>query len=237
MASGEPGGGRPRAEMRGARRQPHPAPSLSAPGTLTHSRDQETPGRRVSSGRMGIGRGVGRGLRACWGRSARTELGSPLRTGFRLQRRVPANYADGVYQALGEPLLPNPRLLSDAATRGPAGQASLRNRTVLGVFFGESKVGEHGGDQSLSSAPGERGPVALCKSAGDGPKPPRHLLLRTEPHSQPFYLRGIWECLDSGIFAFPIFLLPLAPNLGVSLDRHYTYLLGAESSATALLPV
>uniref|UniRef100_A0A8I3QA37 NAD(P)H oxidase (H2O2-forming) n=1 Tax=Canis lupus familiaris TaxID=9615 RepID=A0A8I3QA37_CANLF len=61
------------------------------------------------------------------------ELGA---AGFRLQRRVPANYADGVYQALGEPLLPNPRLLSDAATRGPAGQASLRNRTVLGVFFG-----------------------------------------------------------------------------------------------------
>ncbi|XP_072594510.1 dual oxidase 2 [Vulpes vulpes] len=61
------------------------------------------------------------------------ELGA---AGFRLQRRVPANYADGVYQALGEPLLPNPRVLSDAVTRGPAGQASLRNRTVLGVFFG-----------------------------------------------------------------------------------------------------
>ncbi|KAM9645139.1 dual oxidase 2 isoform 1-T1 [Trichechus inunguis] len=56
--------------------------------------------------------------------------------GFRLQRLVPANYADGVYQALGEPLLPNPRRLSDAVTRGPAGQASQRNRTVLGVFFG-----------------------------------------------------------------------------------------------------
>uniref|UniRef100_A0A452UWQ2 NAD(P)H oxidase (H2O2-forming) n=1 Tax=Ursus maritimus TaxID=29073 RepID=A0A452UWQ2_URSMA len=56
--------------------------------------------------------------------------------GFRLQRLVPANYADGVYQALAEPLLPNPRLLSDAAMRGTAGQPSLRNRTVLGVFFG-----------------------------------------------------------------------------------------------------
>ncbi|XP_007933419.1 dual oxidase 2 [Orycteropus afer afer] len=56
--------------------------------------------------------------------------------GFRLQRRVPANYADGVYQALGEPLLPNPRQLSNAATKGTAGQASSRNRTVLGVFFG-----------------------------------------------------------------------------------------------------
>nr|XP_023394848.1 LOW QUALITY PROTEIN: dual oxidase 2 [Loxodonta africana] len=56
--------------------------------------------------------------------------------GYRLQRLVPANYADGVYQALGEPLLPNPRRLSDAATQGTAGQASHRNRTVLGVFFG-----------------------------------------------------------------------------------------------------
>ncbi|XP_058397475.1 LOW QUALITY PROTEIN: dual oxidase 2 [Diceros bicornis minor] len=56
--------------------------------------------------------------------------------GYRLQRLVPANYADGVYQALEEPLLPNPRRLSDAATRGRAGLPSLRNRTVLGVFFG-----------------------------------------------------------------------------------------------------
>ncbi|XP_066132664.1 dual oxidase 2 isoform X1 [Saccopteryx bilineata] len=56
--------------------------------------------------------------------------------GARLQRLVPANYADGVYQALGEPLLPNPRRLSDAAARGRAGLASPRNRTVLGVFFG-----------------------------------------------------------------------------------------------------
>nr|XP_027781806.1 dual oxidase 2 [Marmota flaviventris] len=56
--------------------------------------------------------------------------------GSRLQRLVPANYADGVYQALEEPLLPNPRRLSNAATQGRAGLASLRNRTVLGVFFG-----------------------------------------------------------------------------------------------------
>lgn len=56
--------------------------------------------------------------------------------GCRLQRLVPANYADGVYQALGEPLLPNPRQLSLAATRGSPGLASRRNRTVLGVFFG-----------------------------------------------------------------------------------------------------
>uniref|UniRef100_A0A4X1VH22 NAD(P)H oxidase (H2O2-forming) n=1 Tax=Sus scrofa TaxID=9823 RepID=A0A4X1VH22_PIG len=56
--------------------------------------------------------------------------------GSRLQRLVPASYADGVYQPLGEPHLPNPRDLSNTAMRGPAGQASLRNRTVLGVFFG-----------------------------------------------------------------------------------------------------
>ncbi|XP_014702523.2 dual oxidase 1 isoform X1 [Equus asinus] len=56
--------------------------------------------------------------------------------GSRLQRLVPASYADGVYQPLGEPHLPNPRELSNTAMRGPAGQASLRNRTVLGVFFG-----------------------------------------------------------------------------------------------------
>nr|XP_020029098.1 dual oxidase 2 isoform X3 [Castor canadensis] len=56
--------------------------------------------------------------------------------GSRLQRLVPANYADGVYQALEEPLLPNPRRLSNAAARGRAGLPSLRNRTVLGVFFG-----------------------------------------------------------------------------------------------------
>uniref|UniRef100_A0A4X1VGQ6 NAD(P)H oxidase (H2O2-forming) n=1 Tax=Sus scrofa TaxID=9823 RepID=A0A4X1VGQ6_PIG len=56
--------------------------------------------------------------------------GSPLR------RLVPANYADGVYQALGEPLLPNPRQLSHTTMRGPAGLRSIRNRTVLGVFFG-----------------------------------------------------------------------------------------------------
>ncbi|XP_006076375.4 dual oxidase 2 isoform X1 [Bubalus bubalis] len=56
--------------------------------------------------------------------------------GSRLQRLVPANYADGVYQALEEPLLPNPRRLSNAATRGSSGRPSGRNRTVLGVFFG-----------------------------------------------------------------------------------------------------
>ncbi|XP_066132657.1 dual oxidase 1 isoform X2 [Saccopteryx bilineata] len=56
--------------------------------------------------------------------------------GYQLQRLVPATYADGVYQPLGEPFLPNARDLSNTAMRGPAGQASLKNRTVLGVFFG-----------------------------------------------------------------------------------------------------
>ncbi|XP_049638484.1 dual oxidase 1 [Suncus etruscus] len=56
--------------------------------------------------------------------------------GSPLQRLVPASYADGVYQAYGEPYLPNPRSLSNSIMRGPAGQPSLRNRTVLGVFFG-----------------------------------------------------------------------------------------------------
>uniref|UniRef100_A0A7N4PVB5 NAD(P)H oxidase (H2O2-forming) n=1 Tax=Sarcophilus harrisii TaxID=9305 RepID=A0A7N4PVB5_SARHA len=56
--------------------------------------------------------------------------------GSRLRRLVPATYADGVFRPLEEPHLPNPRNLSNAAMRGPAGQPSLRNRTVLGVFFG-----------------------------------------------------------------------------------------------------
>lgn len=38
---------------------------------------------------------------------------------------------------MGEPYLPNPRDLSNTAMRGSAGQASLQNRTVLGVFFGK----------------------------------------------------------------------------------------------------
>lgn len=65
---------------------------------------------------------------------------SPM-PGSRLQRLVPASYADGVYQPLKEPYLPNPRHLSNRVMRGSAGQPSLRNRTVLGVFFGESCSG------------------------------------------------------------------------------------------------
>ncbi|GAB0193891.1 dual oxidase 2-like [Grus japonensis] len=56
--------------------------------------------------------------------------------GSRLLRLLPANYADGVYQALQEPHVPNARQLSDALARGPSGLPSRRNTTVLAVFFG-----------------------------------------------------------------------------------------------------
>ncbi|NWV18318.1 DUOX2 oxidase, partial [Origma solitaria] len=56
--------------------------------------------------------------------------------GARLLRLLPANYADGVYQALQEPLVPNARQLSNAVARGPSGLPSRRNTTVLAVFFG-----------------------------------------------------------------------------------------------------
>ncbi|NWV91589.1 DUOX2 oxidase, partial [Machaerirhynchus nigripectus] len=56
--------------------------------------------------------------------------------GARLLRLLPANYADGVYQALQEPHVPNARQLSNAVARGPSGLPSRRNITVLAVFFG-----------------------------------------------------------------------------------------------------
>ncbi|NXR56249.1 DUOX2 oxidase, partial [Hippolais icterina] len=56
--------------------------------------------------------------------------------GARLLRLLPANYADGVYQALQEPHVPNARQLSNAMARGPSGLPSRRNTTVLAVFFG-----------------------------------------------------------------------------------------------------
>ncbi|NXN80294.1 DUOX2 oxidase, partial [Bombycilla garrulus] len=56
--------------------------------------------------------------------------------GARLLRLLPANYADGVYQALQEPHVPNARQLSTAVARGPSGLPSSRNTTVLAVFFG-----------------------------------------------------------------------------------------------------
>uniref|UniRef100_A0A8B9P2S0 NAD(P)H oxidase (H2O2-forming) n=1 Tax=Apteryx owenii TaxID=8824 RepID=A0A8B9P2S0_APTOW len=56
--------------------------------------------------------------------------------GASLLRLLPANYADGVYQALQEPRVPNARQLSVAVAQGPSGLPSHRNTTVLGVFFG-----------------------------------------------------------------------------------------------------
>ncbi|NXE46113.1 DUOX2 oxidase, partial [Casuarius casuarius] len=56
--------------------------------------------------------------------------------GASLLRLLPANYADGVYQALQEPHVPNARQLSVAVAQGPSGLPSRRNTTVLGVFFG-----------------------------------------------------------------------------------------------------
>ncbi|NXV67641.1 DUOX2 oxidase, partial [Molothrus ater] len=56
--------------------------------------------------------------------------------GARLLRLLPARFADGVYQALQEPRVPNARQLSTALARGPSGLPSRRNTTVLAVFFG-----------------------------------------------------------------------------------------------------
>ncbi|KAM6426630.1 dual oxidase 2 [Liasis olivaceus] len=56
--------------------------------------------------------------------------------GSRLSRLLPANYADGVYQALQEPHVPNARRLSNEVAKGNSEMPSRKNRTVLGVFFG-----------------------------------------------------------------------------------------------------
>ncbi|KAJ6664098.1 hypothetical protein lerEdw1_008313 [Lerista edwardsae] len=56
--------------------------------------------------------------------------------GSRLSRLLPANFADGVYQALKVPQVPNARELSNTVARGTSGLPSERNITVLGVFFG-----------------------------------------------------------------------------------------------------
>lgn len=73
-------------------------------------------------------------------------------TGARLLRLLPANYADGVYQALQEPLVPNARQLSQAVAQGPSGLPSRRNTTVLAVFFGKS----------WGHAPGQGGHTAMA---------------------------------------------------------------------------
>ncbi|XP_060115958.1 dual oxidase 2 [Heteronotia binoei] len=57
-------------------------------------------------------------------------------TGSRLSRLLPANYADGVYQAPQEPRVPSARVLSNTIAQGQSGLPSNDNRTVLSVFFG-----------------------------------------------------------------------------------------------------
>lgn len=52
-------------------------------------------------------------------------------------RLVPARYWDGVYLPVQEPLLPNPRRLSSLLAGGPSGVPSMRNQTVLSLFFGK----------------------------------------------------------------------------------------------------
>ncbi|KAL4613374.1 dual oxidase 1-like [Arapaima gigas] len=61
---------------------------------------------------------------------SRGAAGSPL------IRHSPPRYSDGVYQPLQEPLLPNPRRISNVAMNGTSGQKSSKNQTVLSVFFG-----------------------------------------------------------------------------------------------------
>ncbi|XP_076588963.1 dual oxidase 1 [Chaetodon auriga] len=65
-------------------------------------------------------------------------LGYPKRgaVGSHLVRLVPAQYRDGVYQPVQEPLLPNARKLSSLLAGGPSGLPSTRNQTVLSLFFG-----------------------------------------------------------------------------------------------------
>ncbi|XP_036432005.1 dual oxidase 2 [Colossoma macropomum] len=54
--------------------------------------------------------------------------------GAPLMRFLPARYSDGSYQPLLE--LPNARLISNVAMSGDSALLSLRNQTVLSVFFG-----------------------------------------------------------------------------------------------------
>lgn len=93
---------------------------LVPPGTLAHAGG---PRYRCVSQLLGATRPT----RCCLGA-----------TGSRLLRLLPANYADGVYQALQEPHVPNARQLSNVVARGPSGLPSHRNTTVLAVFFGKS---------------------------------------------------------------------------------------------------
>ncbi|KAG7468027.1 hypothetical protein MATL_G00138370 [Megalops atlanticus] len=67
---------------------------------------------------------------------SRGAAGSPL------MRLLPAQYSDGVSRPLQEPLLPNPRDISNVAMSGTSGSPSSQNQTVLSVFFGYHVVSE-----------------------------------------------------------------------------------------------
>ncbi|KAF4081387.1 hypothetical protein AMELA_G00160610 [Ameiurus melas] len=55
--------------------------------------------------------------------------------GAPLMRLLSAHYSDGVFQIKGLHL-PNARRISNTVSRGPSGQLSIQNRTVLSLFFG-----------------------------------------------------------------------------------------------------
>lgn len=127
--------------QRGEQRQPAASRQAACAGDPYAFPGSGDPGQRAPQDAVVADGGV---KRDSWGQlCSHTRSPLLLPAGCRLQRLAPARYADGVYQALGEPLLPNPRRLSDAVARGSAGQASRRNRTVLGVFFGEGEAGTH----------------------------------------------------------------------------------------------
>nr|XP_033776119.1 dual oxidase 1-like [Geotrypetes seraphini] len=117
--------------------------------------------------------------------------------GTRLLRLLPANYADGVYQVVQEPHLPNPRRISNVAMQGKSGLPSARNRTVLGVFFGYHVFSEILGEHKVGCPaeflnikipegdpvfdPENTGHVVIpfqrslwCKNTGRSPNNPRH---------------------------------------------------------------
>ncbi|XP_069837992.1 dual oxidase 1-like [Dendropsophus ebraccatus] len=117
--------------------------------------------------------------------------------GSRLLRLMPPAYSDGVYQAMKEPHLPNPRKISNVAMKGPSGLSSQRNRTVVGVFFGYHVISEIYGIENLGCPieylnikipagdeifdPDNTGKVVIpfrrsqwCKRSGNSPNNPRY---------------------------------------------------------------
>ncbi|XP_075064233.1 dual oxidase 1-like [Mixophyes fleayi] len=117
--------------------------------------------------------------------------------GSRLLRLLPSAYSDGVYKAMQEPHLPNPRKISNVAMKGESGQSSLRNRTVLGIFFGYHAMSEIFGIEDLGCPieflnievpagdeifdPENKGKSFLpfqrskwCKHSGNSPNNPRY---------------------------------------------------------------